>query len=82
MYGTYSLWRTGKAVLESGSGTGFVCVPLDEVGHRVLGALAVHDLLRGVVRVGDVRPRHVLEVLATLQFTCGLANLEIDKSTF
>lgn len=73
------MWRTGEAVLESGTGTGFICMPLDKVGHRVFWALAVHDLLRGVVRIGDVRPRHVFEVLATLQFTCGLANLEINK---
>ena len=70
--------RAGKAVLETGSGSGFVGVPLDQVGHGVLRTPAVHDLLGRVVRVGDVCPRHVLEVLALLQLPDGLASLELS----
>ena len=75
----YRLWWTGEAVLETGPGTGFVGVPLDEVSHGVLWTPAVHDLLRRVVRVGDVGPRHVLEVLALLQLANRLTGLQLNR---
>ena len=51
---------------------------LDEVGAGVAGAPAVHHLLGRVVRVHDVRPRHVAEILATLQLLHRLADLNIE----
>ena len=68
--------RARERVLESRACLCLVGVPLDEVGDRVLGAAAVHHLLRRVVRVHDVRPRHVLEVLAALQTLDRLACLQ------
>ncbi len=73
---TYCLRRAREVVLESRSCLCEVAVPLDEVGDGVLGAPAVHDLLRGVVRVVQQRPRHVAEVLAAAQAAHRLARLE------
>ena len=41
---SYRLGRAGKAELVSHATVGVVCVPLDQVGHGVLGAPAVHHL--------------------------------------
>jgi hypothetical protein len=62
----YRLWRTSEAVLKSGPSSGFVSVPLDQVGDRILRTFAVKDLLSRVVRVRDVGPRDVLKVFAAL----------------
>ena len=40
----YRLRRAGESVLVSDAVLRLVCVSLDQVGHRVLGAAAVHDL--------------------------------------
>ena len=66
--GTHRLRRAREAVLEAGAALGrLVGVSLDQVRHAVLWASAVHHLLRRVVRVRDVGPRDVAEVLAALQ---------------
>ena len=66
----------GKAELIAEAGIGLVGVPLDQVGHGVLGTPAVHDLLGRVVRVHDVGPRHVPEIFAPLQLLGRLTNLQ------
>lgn len=43
---TYALWGACEGILVSHSRFRFVGLTLDDVGHRVLGAQAVHDLLR------------------------------------
>ena len=76
--GTHRLRRTREAVLEAGAALGrLVGVALDEVRHAVLWASAVHHLLRRVVRVRDVGPRDVAEVLAALQLPYRFARLKL-----
>ena len=74
-YVTHRLWGAGEAELVAHAAVGVVGVPLDEVGHRVLGAPAVHDLGARVVRVHDVGPSNVTEISTLLQFFNWLANL-------
>lgn len=50
-------------------------VALDDVSHGVLGAGAVHDLLRHVVRVSDESPRDIAEVATLGQFLDGFTQL-------
>lgn len=51
---------------------------LEQIGDRVLGAVAVHDLLRGVrVRARDERPSGVPEVAAFGQLLDRLAHLVV-----
>ena len=72
---TYRLWRAGKAELVSHAGVGVVGLPLDQVGHGVLGAPAVHHLGARVIGVHDVGPSNVTEISTLLQLFNGLANL-------
>ena len=72
---TYRLGGAGEAELVAHAAVGVVGVPLDEVGHRVLGAPAVHHLGARVVRVHDVGPSNVTEISTLLQFFNWLANL-------
>lgn len=71
----FRLWRTGEAELISDSVVSLIGVALDEVCHGVLWTPAMHDLLGRVVGVHDVGPRDVAEILATLQFLDGFADL-------
>ena len=71
----YSLWRAGEAKLITDPIVSVVGVSLDQVGHAVLGAPAVEDLLAGVVRVDDVGPGDVTEISAFLQLLSGLTDL-------
>ena len=75
---TYSLWGAGEAELVSHPLVGVVSMSLDQVGHTVLGASAVHDLLAGVVGVHDVGPCYITEVFAFLQLFDRLTNLKQD----
>ena len=78
----HRLRRTREAVLEAGAALGrLVGVSLDEVRHAVLWTSAVHHLLRRVVRVRDVRPRDVAEILAPLQLSHRFARLEYETNT-
>ena len=72
---TYRLWRAGKAELVSHAGVGVVGLPLDQVGHGVLGAPAVHHLGARVIGVHYVGPGNVTEISTLLQLFNGLANL-------
>ena len=58
---THALRRTGERVLVADALIRLVGLSFDDVGHRVFGTQAVHDLLRRVVRVIDERPRDVAE---------------------
>ena len=69
-----------KAKLVADPALCLVGVALHKVRDRVLGTPAVHDLLRRVVRVHDVGPRHVPEIFAPLQPFHGLADLERKNS--
>lgn len=69
------LGGAGEAELVAHAAVGVVGVPLDEIGHRVLGAPAVHHLGARVVRVHDVGPSNVTEISTLLQFFNWLANL-------
>ena len=71
----YRLWRAGETELITNAIVCVVSVPLHQVGHAVLGAPAVEDLLAGVVRVDDVGPGDVTEIAAFLQFLSGLTDL-------
>ena len=75
VYVTHRLGGAGEAELVSHAAVGVVGVSLDEVGHRVLGAPAVHHLGARVVRVHDVGPSNVTEISTLLQFLNWLANL-------
>lgn len=50
---------------------------LDDVSHGVLGAGAVHDLLRHVVRVRDEGPRDIAEVATLGQFLDGFTQFKL-----
>lgn len=52
---------------------------LDDVSHGVLGAGAVHDLLRHVVRVRDEGPRDIAEVATLGQFLDGFTQLAKEE---
>lgn len=52
---------------------------LDDVSHGVLGAGAVHDLLRHVVRVRDESPRDIAEVATLGQFLDGFTQLAKEE---
>ena len=71
----YRLWRAGETELIANAVVCVVGVSLDQVGHAVLGAPAVEDLLAGVVRVDDVGPGDVTEISAFLQLLSGLTDL-------
>ena len=58
---THALRRTGERVLVADALIRLVGLSFDDVGHRVFGTQAVHDLLRRVVRIIDERPRDVAE---------------------
>ena len=73
---SYRLGWTSEAVLDSSSLVHIVSLALDQVGDGVLGAAAMHDLLGGVVGVGDQSPAYVLEKLAAFQALHRLASLE------
>ena len=72
---THRLWRAGKAELITKAGISLVSLPFHQVGHGVARTAAVHHLSRAVVRVHDVCPRDVAEVLAPFQLLHGLADL-------
>ena len=76
---TYALRRAGERVLEADALVRLVGLSFDDVGHRVLGTLAVHDLLRRVVRIVDERPRDVAEESALCQFLDRFARLCLAK---
>ena len=69
------MWRAGEAELITNPVVSVVGVSLHQVGHAVLGAPAVEDLLAGVVRVDDVGPGDVAEISAFLQLLSGLTDL-------
>jgi len=69
------LWGAGKAELVAEARLGLVGVALHQVRAGVTRTSAVDDLLGGVVRVDNVGPGHVPEVLAPLQLLHGLAEL-------
>ena len=58
---THALRRAGERVLVADALIRLVGLSFDDVGHRVFGTQAVHDLLRRVVRIIDERPRDVAE---------------------
>ena len=72
---THRLGGAGEAELVAHPAVGVIGVPLDQIGHRVLGASAVHHLGARVVRVHDVGPSNVTEVSTLLEFFNGFANL-------
>jgi len=72
-----ALWRAGERVLIADALLRLVGLSLDDVGHRVLGTGAVHDLLCRIVRVVDERPRYVAEVATLGQLFHRLARLEL-----
>lgn len=72
----YRLWGAGEAVLEAGAVAHLEGVAFDQVGHRVLRAPTVHNLVGGVVRIGDQAPRHVAEELAALQLAHRFTRLQ------
>ena len=67
--------RAGETELITDPVVCVVGVSLHQVGHAVLGAPAVEDLLAGVVRVDDVGPGDVTEISAFLQLLSGLTDL-------
>ena len=71
----YRLWRAGETELITNPIVCVVRVSLDQVGHAVLRASAVEDLLAGVVRVDDVGAGDVAEISAFLQLFSGLTDL-------
>ena len=73
---TYSLWGASKAELVPHPLVSVISMSLDQVGHAVLGASAVHDLLARVVWVHDVGPCNITEVFAFLQLFNRLTNLQ------
>ena len=73
----YRLWRAGETELITNAIVCVVSVPLHQVGHAVLGAPAVEDLLAGVVGVDDVGPGDVTEISTFLQLFSWLADLTI-----
>ena len=79
---TYSLRRTGKAELVTNPIISVVGVSLHEVGHAVLRAPAVENLLTGVVWVDDVGPGDVTEISTFLQLFSGLTDLTIKMIIF
>ena len=71
----YRLRRASETELITNPIVCVVSVSLHQVGHAVLGAPAVEDLLAGVVRVDDVGPGDVTEISAFLQLLSGLTDL-------
>lgn len=77
---THALRRTCEGVLVSEvAARCLVRLLLEQVGNWVLGAVAVHDLLRGIsVRARDERPSGVSEVAAFGQLLDRLAHLVVS----
>ncbi len=71
--------RAGEGILVAYTLLRLVRLPFDDVSHGILGALAVHHLLRRVVRVVDERPRDVAEEPALWQLLDRLARLELAR---
>lgn len=78
---THALWRTRERVLVAEvAARCLVRLLFEQIGDGVLGAVAVHDLLRGVgVRAGDERPSGVPEVAALGQLLDRLAHLVVAR---
>ena len=74
--------RTGEAELITDPSVSVVRVPLDQVGHAVLGTPAVEDLLARVVGVDDVGPSDVTEISTLLQLFSGFTDLTIKIIIF
>ena len=77
---TYCLGRAGKAILISRAGHSLIGMSSYQISHWIFWASTMHDLLRAIIRIRNVRPSHVAEIFALFQTFHRFANLLIKQT--